>query len=161
MPLPQLNLDIFLEVLKHALPPVASLKNVKAIAHYTWTIDGLCLTHDLVKQQLEQQRRWFDVCYWDLSPPPASQHATDQEVDDQAVAIVNALLERCLKANSLTLVLRFKQGMRNAAKIRLYQVLNQLRPMVARFLLFTPRHLEPHHGAFGSFFSAGCGGGLC
>ena len=137
-------LAIFIEILHFALPPVVSVTDVGNIVLFTRVINQFRWINQDVRTYIDKVPTYFNVCFFNMIPPRTK--------EKEALA-VNALRKRCLKANCLTLVLRFAEGVTEAENRAIGTLLGDIAPIVNKIHLYAPTPLEIHHGAsiFGTF----------
>ena len=134
-----LPLDVLLDILHHTLPNVSSVKDVDDISHFTDLVDGFRLINDSIKSYIDKRPWYFAVCFVDLTL--AREGGLAQEV-------IDALRKRCLKTQSLALVIKFAEGIPGDAIAKLVNLLHELRSRINAIHLYAPDPIESENGVF-------------
>ena len=134
-----LPLDVLLDILHHTLPNVSSVKDVDDISHFTDLVDGFRLINDSIKSYIDKRPWYFAVCFVDLTL--AREGGLAQEV-------IDALRKRCLKTQSLALVIKFAEGIPGAATAKLFNLFKELGAIIETIHLYAPDPIETDNGVF-------------
>ena len=132
-------LDVLLEILHHALPNVSSAKDVDDISRFTDVVDGFRMINEGIRSYMDQRPWYFDVCFVDLTL--AREGGLAQEV-------IDALRKRCLKTQSLALVIKFAEGIPGDAIAKLFNLFKELGALIETIHLYAPDPIETDNGVF-------------
>ena len=131
--------ELLSTILHHALPNVSSAKDVDDISRFTDVVDGFRMINEGIRSYMDQRPWYFDVCFVDLTL--AREGGLAQEV-------IDALRKRCLKTQSLALVIKFAEGIPGDAIARLVNLLHELRSRINAIHLYAPDPIETENGVF-------------